>query len=71
MQHIGSVFYKSDYSIRVPLCSIRQLFRDLKCCLDRIRKGYCVKDRHLVSGHHAEDAGRVRPSKKQLSNRIL
>lgn len=44
MRHVGSVFYESDYSIRRPISSIRQLFRDLKCCLDRIRKGYCVKD---------------------------
>ena len=44
MQHKGSVFYDFDFSIKRPLYSIRQLFRDLKCCLDRIRKGYCVKD---------------------------
>ena len=43
MQHIGSVFYKSDYSIRAPLNSMRQLFRDLKCCLDRIRKVIALK----------------------------
>lgn len=44
MQHKGSVFYDFDFSIKRPLYSIRQLFRDLKCCLERIRKGYCVKD---------------------------
>lgn len=44
MRYVGSVFYESDYSIRRPISSIRQLFRDLKCCMDRIRKGYCVKD---------------------------
>ena len=44
MQHKGSVFYDFDFSIKRPLYSIRQLFRDLKCCLDRISKGYCVKD---------------------------
>ena len=44
MRHVGSVFYESDYSIRRPISSIRQFCRDLKCCLDRIRKGYCVKD---------------------------
>ena len=44
MRHAGSVFDKSDYSFRRPISSIRQFFRDLKCCLDRIRKGYCVKD---------------------------
>ena len=44
MRHAVSVFDASDYSIRRPISSIRQFFRDLKCCLDRIRKGYCVKD---------------------------
>lgn len=44
MHHVGSVFYDSDYSIRRPISSIRQLCHDLKCCLDRISKGYCVKD---------------------------
>lgn len=44
MHRTSSVFYLSDYSIRRPISSIRQFFSDLKCCLDRIRKGYCVKD---------------------------
>ena len=44
MRHTSSVFYLSDYSIRRPISSILQFFSDLKCCLDRIRKGYCKKD---------------------------
>lgn len=44
MRHVGSVFYDSNYSIRRPLSSIQNFFRDLKYCLDRIRKGYCAKD---------------------------
>ena len=59
MHRTSSVFYLSDYSIRRPISSILQFFSDLirrpissilqffsdlKCCLDRIRKGYCEKD---------------------------
>lgn len=44
MHRTSSVFYLSDYSIRRPISSILQFFSDLKCCLDRIRKGYCKKD---------------------------
>ena len=42
MHRTSSVFYLSDYSIRRPISSILQFFSDLKCCLDRIRKGYCL-----------------------------
>ena len=44
MQHKGSVFYDFDFSIKRPISSIRQFFFFFKCCLDRIHKGYCIKD---------------------------
>lgn len=60
MHRTSSIFYLSDYSIRRPISSILQFFSDLKCCLDRIRKGKGpVGDRYLVSERHAGHVGRV------------
>lgn len=38
------VFDFSVYSIKTPIKSIKHFLFDLKCCRDRIRKGYCEKD---------------------------
>lgn len=38
------VFDFSVYHIKTPIQNIKHFFFDLKCCRDRIRKGYCEKD---------------------------
>lgn len=38
------VFDFSVYSIKTPIKNIKHFLFDLKCCRDRIRKGYCGKD---------------------------
>ena len=38
------VFDFSVYSIKTPIKNIKHFLFDLKCCRDRIRKGYCEKD---------------------------
>ncbi len=37
------VFNFSVYRIKTPIKNIKYFLRDLKCCRDRIRKGYCEK----------------------------
>lgn len=38
------VFDFSVYSIKTPIKNIKHFLFDLKCCRDRIRRGYCEKD---------------------------
>lgn len=38
------VFDFSAYSFKTPIKNIKHFFFDLKCCRDRILKGYCEKD---------------------------
>lgn len=38
------VFDFSVYSIKTPIKNIKHFLFDLKCCRDRILKGYCEKD---------------------------
>lgn len=38
------VFDFSVYRIKTPIKNMKHFLFDLKCCRDRIRKGYCEKD---------------------------